>query len=397
MKGTILILYQNGMYDQSAKAIEDFIAEDCKDYEVVSVEQDRFSYFCTAKIEKELYKASARLFPLLNRLVGPVRIPGNKKTEEIKPTVQQNKETEVKIKYRKIDNVLKRFCPDVVLCTSPKSHDKALKARQKLGMNMPIYAITTDYCFNSDFINPLSDGYFVQNQQVAQAMLASGVESDKILVAGTPIKEVANSYDRQSSFEKYGLDASLPVIVMVGGRYGCDYLKDAYTVLSEYYRTVNIVVVTSGSKSLKNYINTYSKNKSIDRNVSIVDYPDDMQQLYSIATILVTSPTAGITREAIACGIPMVLIKPMNAVERGNYAYLTSQSLAFCGAGKHQLLSSVLSLLNNSEEYDRAVQALTGREENTTAKVCSTLTDRAAHHRQSGHNATENTGDKTDD
>ncbi|MGN0789476.1 MAG: hypothetical protein ACI4MY_06010, partial [Christensenellales bacterium] len=62
---------------------------------------------------------------------------------------------------------------------------------------------------------------------------------------------------------------------------------------------------------------------------------------------------------------------------------LTSQSLAYCGAGKHQLLSSTLSLLNDEGEYAKAVSRLDGRGEDVTAMVCSILTDRAYEHRQS--------------
>lgn len=384
MKGTVLILYQSGVYDQSAMAIEDYLRVNYRDYEVVAVDQDRFSYLFSAKIQRGLYKASARLLPIFNRFVGPIRLFGTKKEVEdgAESTEAQPNEGDVKVKYRKIDNVLKRFDPDVVLCLSPKSHDKALKARKKLGKNMPIYAMTTDYCLDFDFINALSDGYFVQNQQVAQAMLSAGVDSQKILVAGTPAKHSQVTYDREATCQKYGVDQSLPVILMVGGRYGCDYLKDAFSVLGEYYRTVNLIVVTSGSKSLKNYIKTYCNNKGIDSNVSLVDNVQDMQELYSIAGVLVTSPTAGVTFEAIANRLPMVLIKPMNNVEKGNYSYLTSQSLAYCGAGKHQLISSVLSLLNDEGEYDKAMARLDGRGEDTTSMVCSTLTDRAYEHRQ---------------
>ncbi|MGN0789015.1 MAG: hypothetical protein ACI4MY_03675, partial [Christensenellales bacterium] len=370
-----------------------------RDYEVVAVDQDRFSYLFSAKIQRGLYKASARLLPIFNRFVGPIRI-GTKKDADLggedKSTQpkQIDKDGEVKVKYRKIDNVLKRFDPDVVLCLSPKSHDKALKARQKLGKNMPIYAMTTDYCMDYDFINALSDGYFVQNQQVSQALLASGIESQKILVAGTPAKRSDKTYDRETVCRKYGVDPTLPTILMVGGRYGCDYLKDAFSALGEYYRTVNIIVVTSGSKSLKNYIKTYCGNKGIDRNVSLVDNPQDMQELYSITRVLVTSPTAGVTFEAIANALPMVLIKPMNNIEKGNYSYLTSQSLAYCGAGKHQLLSSTLSLLNDEGEYAKAVARLDGRGEDSTPKVCATLTDRASEHRQAMQQSTQE--DKTE-
>ncbi len=388
MKGTVLILYQSGVYDQSAKAIEDYMNVNYRDYEVVAVDQDRFSYLFSAKIQRGLYKASARLLPIFNNFVGPIRIGSKKDADDrVSSNSTQPKEvgegSEVKVKYRKIDNVLKRFNPDVVLCLSPKSHDKAIKARKKLGKNMPIYAMTTDYCLDSDFINALSDGYFVQNQQVAQDMLASGVESQKILIAGTCAKHSDKTYDRVAVCQKYDVDPTLPVILMIGGRYGCDYLKDAFSALGEYYRTVNLIVVTSGSKSLKNYIKTYCKSKGIDRNVSLVDNLQDMQELYSIARVLVTSPTAGVTFEAIANHLPMVLIKPMNSIEKGNYSYLTSQSLAYCGAGKHQLLSSTLSLLNDEGEYAKAVSRLDGRGEDVTAMVCSILTDRAYEHRQS--------------
>ncbi len=315
MKSVVLVFYQQGMYDQSAVAIKDFFDQHINDCEIVMVEEDKFSYCYASKVSKGFYKFTARNLPLFNRFVKGFRSKTKKKDAKQPIELQGQTENE-KTKFKRIENVLNRFSPNVVLCLTPKSHDLAIKARMTLKMDMPIYALMTDYCLNPMFINELSDGYLVQNELLGQALQTKGVDGNKIFITGTPIKMVDKEYDIVALRKKYGIDNELPVVTIVGGRYGCDYVKNAVTVLVDYYQSLNLLVVTSGSNSIENYVKTVCKNKGISQNVVMVSQPDDMYEVYAITKVLISSPTAGVTYEAMELCLPTVLLQPMNIIER---------------------------------------------------------------------------------
>ncbi len=376
MKSVVLVFYQQGMYDQSAVAIKDFFDQKVNDCDIVMVEEDKFSYCYASKVSKGFYKFTARNLPLFNRFVKGFRSK-TKKNDNKKPIELQGQVENEKTKFNRIENVLKRFCPNVVLCLTPKSHDLAIRARMTLKMDMPIYALMTDYCLNPMFINELSDGYLVQNELLGQALQTKGVDGNKIFITGTPIKMVDREYDKAALLKKYGIDNDLPVVTIVGGRYGCDYVKNAVTVLVDYYQSLNLVVVTSGSNSIETYVKTVCKNKDIKENVVLVSQPEDMYEIYAITKVLVSSPTAGVTYEAMELCLPTVLIQPMNIIERGNYSYLTTNRIALCGASKQELITSTLNLLNNDDVYADKVAELEELKADVTPQVVEFLVEKA--------------------
>lgn len=379
MKSIVLVFYQKGMYDQSAIAIKDFFDKKVNDCDVVMVEEDSFSYCYSSRVSKGFYKFTARNLPLFNRFVKGFRNKTKKKDNKkpISPEQEHTTEQNEKTKFKRIENVLKRFCPNAVLCLTPKSHDLTIKARATLKMDMPIYALMTDYCLNPMFINDLSDGYLVQNEFLGQALQTKGVDGHKIFITGTPIKMVNRDIDVEQVRKKYGIENDLPVVTIVGGRYGCDYVKNAFTVLVDYYQSLNLVVVTSGSNSIENYVKTVCKSKGINENVILVSEPEDMYELYGITKVLVSSPTAGVTYEAMDLCLPTVLIQPMNIIEKGNYSFLTSNRIALCGASKQELITSTLNLLNNDDVYEDKVAELKELRADVTPQVVEFLVEKA--------------------
>lgn len=362
MKKTVVILYTKGMYDTVATDICNYMTKHYPDCDVVAIDEDRYSNLYSAKFVRNTYIFTARNMAWLNRVAVLVRekfLP-KKIDKTVKPYERELKEENPTRNYRqkfhKVDNIFMRFNPEVVICLSPKGHNKAILAKQRLAMNdVKVYALLTDFSLNKAYINYQSDGYFVQNELIKQALIANKVDEQKITVCGTIIdEERLRDVPVEEARETLKIDNDLPTVTISGGRYGVSYVKDAFDTLAPYTDRLNLVVLTGGSSSIEKFVLTYCKAKNYNKNIFVVKDVRDMNTIYAVTDVMVCSPTTVTMYEVFAKNIPCVLIRSLNNNEKGNHAFLAEEQLAMRGGKDEQLATAVLSFINNNnvkQEY----------------------------------------------
>lgn len=363
MKKTVVILYTKGMYDTVAEDICNYMTKRYSDCDVVAIDEDRYSNLMSAQFVRGTYVFTARNMAWLNRLAVlireqflPKKIDKTVKPYEQKELKEQNATRNYRQKFHKVDNVFMRFLPEVVICLSPKAHNKAILAKQRLAMNdVKVYAMITDFSLNKAYINYQSDGYFVQNDAIKQALIANKVDEEKIRICGTVIdEERLVDVPKSVAREKIGIANDLPTVSIIGGRYGVSYVKDTFATLAPYTDRLNLVVLTGGSATIEKFVLTYCKAKNYKQNIFVVKGKTDMNEIYAVSDVVVSSPTTVTMYEIFAKNIPCVLIRSLNNNERGNHTFLAEEQLAMRGGKDEQLATAVLGFINNNnirQEY----------------------------------------------
>lgn len=362
MKKTIVILYTKGMYDTVAADICNYMTKRYSDCDVVAIDEDKYSNLCSAQFVRNTYIFTARNMAWLNRVAVLIRekfLP-KKIDKTVKPYERELKEENPTRNYRqkfhKVDNIFMRFDPEVVICLSPKGHNKAILAKQRLAMNdVKVYALITDFSLNKAYINYQSDGYFVQNEVIKQALIANKVDEEKISVCGTIIdEERLVDVPREEARAILKIENDLPTVTISGGRYGVSYVKDTFDTLAPYTDRLNLIVLTGGSSSIEKFVLTYCKAKNYNKNIFVVREVKDMNAIYAVTDVMVCSPTTVTMYEIFAKNIPCVLIRSLNNNEKGNHAFLAEEQLAMRGGKDEQLATAVLGFINNNnikQEY----------------------------------------------
>ena len=362
MKKTIIVFYSEGYCDQVAKALSEYYQKLADEVSVLLINEAQYTAWGTRRFKDGLYRFSMRYFPNINRFGGFISYQYNEKfknkmSKNVKETESQETEVAVeekeesfkklKTRFRKMDNILLRFNPDVVVCTTPVSLEKALKARERLKMPVQICVAITDYCTNRGMINHGVDKFLVQNAKIKQTLSTFGINEDIVDVLGTPIcQSIAEEYDRKAQLEAFGVtNKDLKNILIVSGRCGCARVIDAFKDIAPYTQEMNIFVMANDSRNIHSFVKSYTKASKSTENIYLIDSIDDMAKLYSITDVIVTSPTAAITYEAAVRGIPCVLLKPANQLEEGNFQYLSTNGYAFIGEKTSHLVPTVLSLV----------------------------------------------------
>ena len=384
MKKNIVILYSKNRIDQTAFSLKEEFSKFKDEFNIITIPANKFSNFYGSSITDGFYKFTIRNMPWLNQLIGLIANKINNKKnknkkqenpeetqvkvedrEEDKKPKNKNKEGFIeryKIQLRKVDNIIYRYDPEIVICTTPRSLTKALWAKERTNCKALICASITDYCVDRGFNSPSADYFIVQNQAEKQTLETLGIDEKKILVVGTPIvSSVKIDYPKEDILNEIGIEnKELPVVSIVGGRYGSGRIKSAFKDIATYSGSINIVVMTNGAQNVKSFIQSYCKSAGITSNVYCIDAISDMSKIYSITDCLVTSPTASITYEALSRKIPCVLMKPSNNVESGNYSYLTVNGFALRGEKKSHIVPSVLSCINKEGEYSYMMENIKG-------------------------------------
>ncbi len=362
MKKTIVILYTKGMYDTVAADICNYMTKRYSDCDVVAIDEDRYSNLCSAQFVRNTYIFTARNMAWLNRFAVLIRekfLP-KKIDKTVKPYERELKEENPTRNYRqkfhKVDNIFMRFNPEVVICLSPKGHNKAILAKQRLAMNdVKVYALITDFSLNKAYINYQSDGYFVQNEVIKQALIANKVDEEKIAVCGTIIdEERLVEVPREEARATLKIENDLPTVTISGGRYGVSYVKDTFDTLAPYTDRLNLIVLTGGSASIEKFVLTYCEAKNYNKNIFVVREVRDMNAIYAVTDVMVCSPTTVTMYEIFAKNIPCVLIRSLNNNEKGNLSFLAEEQLAMRGGKDEQLATAVLGFINNNnlkQEY----------------------------------------------
>ena len=361
-KKCILLLYGEGRYDTSMKAIKDYIETNHRDAYVVAISDKELYSFNKFKIGFFIYKLSSRSCGFINSfnvkvrsLTCKLRLKNGKKKKikSSKPATGVIGEFFYNIteKYRRIHNILIRYTPDVVVCSTPKLLHDTITAKHKGSMkNLSVAALITDYNLDSRFVDYRTNYYFVQNDDIQERLVGYGVEKRRIKVSGTPIcRNVMKNHEREIVLRELGIENDNMNVVLVSGRYGGKVIKSAVMSLIEMQYDMNIILITGENDGLIKYTDMLAKTKSRERDVFIVEQVEDLSKLYAVADIMIAKPTATITFEAIYHNVKLITCRGAEGIEDRNAHYLATHQLSLLGDNNDDLVQSMSKYITDEE------------------------------------------------
>lgn len=384
MKKTVVIFYSKGYCDQVAIALKEYYATKQQEVNAILIDEDDYSNFHYASFRRNLYKFSARNTPIFNKLLGffqdrqyESRIRRSFKEEnegvdkietQIDADANQaaNKSSalsNLKLRMRQVDVILKRFMPEAIVCTTAQSLKRVLVARARLGYNkMKVFSAISDFYAHKGFILKGVDKYLVSNMAIKQALQAYRIQEEDVEVVGHPVRNgVEKVYDKQEVMNYLGIEnKELPTLVVAGGRYGSSRIKTAIKDVIQFADRANIIVLSDNSQSVRTFVNQICSSLKITNNVYQIDSIDDIAKIYSIANCVICTPTAYMTFEVIARGIPCVLTSPIDYREKGNFEYLTNNGFALAGSDSERLIAGLTSIVNNDDDCKEFVDSIKG-------------------------------------
>ena len=224
------------------------------------------------------------------------------------------------------------FDADITVCTHflPAELISYLIAEKKLQARLSI--VVTDLDFHAMWLSRAFHRYFVALEETKVHLIKLGLPGDRITVSGIPIDTTFRSHSTEEQRAiriGLGLDPVLPVLLVSAGVLGASPAEIILEELFDLKVPVQIVLLSGKNMILKQELEELGAQlPSSTIHVKVVGYTTEVSRYMAAATLLIGKPGGLTISEAMACGLPMVIISPIPGQEERNSDQLLEKGMA---------------------------------------------------------------------
>jgi len=226
----------------------------------------------------------------------------------------------------KLEKLFKDVAPDVVACTQAFPCGMVADYKKNTNNGVPLVGVLTDFVPHSYWIYDLVNYYIAPSPEVMQRFIQKGVDAARIKVFGIPFDpKFTQTLDKGELRRKLGLSSAFTVLVMGGGQ-GLGPIASIVKTLDNAEGNFQVIVVCGTNKKVYNHLAKISY--AFRKKIILLGYCDNVNELMSVADVIVSKPGGVTTAEALTKGLPMIIVNPLPGQELNNTRYLTQKAAA---------------------------------------------------------------------
>jgi processive 1,2-diacylglycerol beta-glucosyltransferase len=242
--------------------------------------------------------------------------------------------------------LLSQLQPDVIVCTHPFVLGVLASLRCSGRLSTTLAGVLTDFAPHSMWLHPGVDMYYVARAEMVRAMAEQGVNPQHVHATGIPIRPVFMAAPgRLAAAQALGLDAARPTVLIMGGGLGLGPMREMVAAAREAALPLQVLAVAGHNERLYAELAPLSGLKA-GCSVHLYGYVPDVHRLMAASDLLVTKPGAVTASEALAMGLPMLLMQPIPGHEERNAAVLVASGAARAVADPAALATALRALLS---------------------------------------------------
>ncbi len=224
--------------------------------------------------------------------------------------------------YEVIRDELSRFRPDAVITTYPLYQAPLDAVFTIRNFQIPLLTVVTDLAtVHRVWFHNAASLCLAPTQEVRDLAVKYDLNAEKVIVTGLPVSTeiLRERRDRTTLRQSLGWDPHLPTLLAVGSR-RVDNLLETLDVINHYGSPLQLAVVAGRDADL------YAQLKAVDWHVPahIYEYAANVPTMMRAADLIVCKAGGLIVTEALASGLPMLLIDALPGQETGNAEYVVS-------------------------------------------------------------------------
>jgi processive 1,2-diacylglycerol beta-glucosyltransferase len=239
--------------------------------------------------------------------------------------IQGLKEAIHKANFRKLKILFDEFKPDAVVCTQAFPCGMVADYKKTFNLKLPLFGVLTDFLPHAYWIYDEVDYYIVGSEAACLRFIKEGIPKEKIKLLGIPIDpKFSFSLDKHKIAKKLNIDLGLPTILIMGGGQGIGPIKHIVSQLSKLHLLFQLVVVAGKNRKLLNWLK--KKELYSHKKLTVFEYVNNIEELMEIATIIITKPGGLTTAEALAKGLPLIIVRPIPGQEKNNTEFILKKN-----------------------------------------------------------------------
>lgn len=271
------------------------------------------------------------------------------------------------------DAILKRFrsldclrVADAVVSTHFLASSVLARMRQRGQLQAKLVTVITDEHPHAIWLHAGSDLTCVASKTARMAAIQRGLDPARVVVTGIPVDPSFCMLAQQAS--PPGADEREHHVLLCGGGHGLGSMQQAARSLLAEQRAqrlrARVTVVCGRNSALQHALLRDRDAAGVEEDrFTIVGFTDVMHQLMASATLLIGKPGGLTCTEAMAVGLPMLMLKPIPGQEERNAQALEGAGAAIRLAHASQVGAEAVRVLTHPLVLRsmRAAAAATGK------------------------------------
>ncbi|MBZ2209542.1 galactosyldiacylglycerol synthase [Massilia sp. R798] len=220
-----------------------------------------------------------------------------------------------------------RIAPGAIVCTHFLAAELLSQLTARGRLTCPVWVQVTDFDLHRIWVHDHMAGYFVPNDEVAFRLRAHGIAAARIHITGIPIMPAfSGPRERQRCARELGILPFRMTVLLMGAGPGFGTVACIAERLLGAHADLQVIALAGRDEAalaaLKQLAARYPGR------LSPQPHTDTIERLMASADIVVTKPGGLTTSEALALGLPMIVIAPIPGQEEHNANFLLERGAA---------------------------------------------------------------------
>lgn len=219
--------------------------------------------------------------------------------------------------YKRMENILNRYTPELVVSIGFGAFNEAVAVRDKQGANFKVVAYIDDFALNRQLINTYLDGYVVSDMAIKTTLVNAKVDEDSVKLASLAVgKGFLTAPPKAEALNGLKISAAKPVVTMVCTGKG-DY-AEYFSAAARFSDEITFLAYCGE--------NRVSYRQAIKYGFCAYNEGASLPELYSAAEAVMTPPESYYAAAAAATGKILALTAPRDNLEKMNAVALQPYS-----------------------------------------------------------------------
>jgi processive 1,2-diacylglycerol beta-glucosyltransferase len=256
-----------------------------------------------------------------------------------------------KMGHKRLHQIVTSEQPDMIINTFPMI--VVPEYRRKTGTVIPTFNVLTDFCLHRIWVHENIDKYYVASNHVKEKLIQVGIHPGTVNVTGIPIRsQFEDEVCKKEIYAKYNLDSSKKTLLIMAGAHGV--LKNVKELCQSFISksdNIQTVVVCGNNALLKESLDPLTHSNP--EQIKVLSYVERVDELYRIASCMITKPGGITLTEATALGVPVILFKPVPGQEKENAHFFEDNNAAIIVNQIEDISEEVYKLLEDEHRLEQ--------------------------------------------
>lgn len=216
--------------------------------------------------------------------------------------------------------------PDVIICAHFFSAELFATAKKKGELNALLVTVITDFYPHSFWVNDGTDVYWVMSEEGKRALKERGVDEKQIHPGGIPVAYAFKPSGRKEELlRRWNFSKERMTLLFTSGSFGLGSQGLLLKALEPFKDKIQCFVVCGMNEKL----NTLLRARAFEFPVQVFGFVHFMADLMEASDLILTKCGGSTTTEALAKGVPIVVMDPIPGQETRNAHLLKARNAAF--------------------------------------------------------------------